>query len=130
MLMNRFIRFLSLTAAAIFACFALSTCGSDKAKKKKIEKEALNYISEKYGFQPTVTNVTFVGGGDLTTSSAGKSGGTVKMEYQGKSFGVAAYSGEPQLDSDTYMRDEIIAELNGYLKQQLGCSAIYCDYTF
>ena len=130
MLMNCFIRFLSLTAAAVFACFSLSGCGSDEAKKKKIEKEALSYNSEKYGFQPTVTNVTFLGGGDLTPMSVRKSGGNVYMEYQGKTFRVAAYPDEPQLDSDDYMRDEILAELNGYLKQQLGCSAIYCDYTF
>ena len=121
-----------LCAAAV--CLGLVGCGGKEAKLDKLRLRGVEYVREKYGFEPEVKKVSFRGGGDLATPSQRESVGIVTMEHDGREFWVLGHSDEGskphEYDADNYMRDEIEADMTRYFRDTLGCEAIYCEYLY
>ena len=91
----------------------------DMQKYKRIGRSnAINYIEEKYGFTPTVKDVsnTFP---ELSVPDfwpTPEEDVIVSMEYEGKEFTVEITGEEKSLDgADDYQKDEIIESLTTYL---------------
>ena len=127
------------TWLALLSCagllYMLCACG-DSAEQKRLneqhianaKKNAQNYIIEKYGFTPEIKDAVlereylWIGSSPLTTVF-------VRMEYEGKSFGVYIDGGTANTDGyDNYQAEEIQEALRAECEAMLpGVRHIFMD---
>ena len=103
---------LGMTALLLTGCISEEERAQAEAWRKQAEKNAVEYIEEKYGFEAKVLESETQKRSDLfgakLTSTA-----LVTMEYDGKQFNVLSDGADEYTDeaSDNYQKEELVAAL-------------------
>lgn len=104
--------------------FVIAGCGYSKEKKEHIEKlkkqgreNAINYIKEKYGFEPKIMSSkteSMADPGGITSHLTGKV--FIECEYKSKKFAIYIDGEQKTTDGmDDYQKDEITKDIENYI---------------
>ena len=116
---------LSLILLSLLSLMILAGCGGGNYDKQARDR-AQSYIKEKYGFTADIVKVSVSENSWLEFTWEAPEFARVRMKHDGKEFDVLVSIREniPSVSCDNYESDKICADIENYVRTQLGCDDI------